>query len=294
VIPADNLPMLQAQLRKWEMMQNPQMADNVRRTIQSIQDRRTVMTTDGQMVPLPGSQETAATGKYKEAMGEAAGKDEGEIQGKMDTRATIDQRLVRMQQIMQTFTPEKFAEEKANITAGLVSLFGIDSVSANAMNQAQSYQEYTKDAMNNVMDAAKAQGGRLLASEIETLKRATASANMTPGAAAAIIAQMRGLLKWQDDHDSAFLDWRDTHGAENPAKFDREWLNRKTHPENRPGAYVDKARKNFPYEGDLDNQTPETLEDGRAYMTTDKQTGEKVPLRWNAQKQRFFPYTPEE
>jgi hypothetical protein len=234
--------------------------------------------------------EAGATVKYKEAMGEAAGKDEGEINTKMQTRASIDQTVQRMQEIMQTFTPEHFAEQKASAISAIASAFGTDAVSESALEQAQNEQEFNKDAMGLVMRMAKEQGGRLLASEIETLKRASAAPNLTSGAAAAILAQTRGLLKWQDAHDSAFLDWRDAHPADNAAKFDREWLNPKAHPENRPKAYVDQARKNFPYKGDLDNQRPESLEDGRAYMT------KLGPRRWNAQKQGFekTPYVPEQ
>jgi hypothetical protein len=212
----------------------------------------------------------------------------------MDSRASTDQSLERMQDIMLHFTPERFAEDKAGITAALVSIFGQDAVSASALDQAQSYQEFNKDAYKLVMNQAKEQGGRLLAQEIQTFAKASAQPGLTPGAAAAIIAQTRGLLHWQDAHDSAFLDWRDQHPADNPAKFDREWLNPKTHPENRPKAFIDKARKNFPYQHDMDNLTKEQLEDGRAYMTTDQTTGEQKPMRWNAKKQRFLTYTPEE
>jgi hypothetical protein len=233
-------------------------------------------------------QQIEAQTKYGSAMGEASGKDEGEINLKMQQRAQIGQTIGRMQQIMGTFTPEHFAEDKARATAMLASAFGPDAVTESMLDQAQNEQEFNKDAMNLVMKAAKEQGGRLLASEIETLKRASAAPNLTAGAAAAILAQTKGLLDWQDAHDSAFLDWRDQHAADNPAKFDRDWLNPKAHPENSPQAFVDKARKNFPYKGDMDNQTKETLEDGRAYMT------KQGPMRWNAQKQRFFPYTPEQ
>ena len=229
----------------------------------------------------------------EKAVGEAAGKEEGEIDTQMVARQSTNQTLTRMKQLMQQpgFTTGEFADQKAKLTAALVSAFGSDAVSASALAQAQNVQEFNKDAMNLIMQKAKDTGGRILASEIETIRRGMPSTSLTPGAVAAMINQIQGVLKWQDDHDNALLDWRDTHPADNPAKFERTWTMKKDangNLPNSPEAYVAKARKNFPYEHDMDNQTPASLEDGHAYMT---KTG---PLRWNAQKQRFFPYVPEQ
>ena len=94
--------------------------------------------------------------KYNEGIAEANAKDEGEMQRQdAGARHRSSAGLDRMQKIMQTFTPEHFAEQKASIAAAMNSLFGPDAVPASALEQAQNYQEFGKDAKNLMMKAAK-------------------------------------------------------------------------------------------------------------------------------------------
>ena len=93
-----------------------------------------------------------------------------------------------------------------------------------------------------------------MASEIDTMRKATAFGKLTAWRGGGDPRpDTRRLLKWQDEHDSAFLDWRDTNPTANAAKFDRRMARRDAkHPENSRELYVTKARKNFPYAGDMD------------------------------------------
>ena len=231
---------------------------------------------------IPGVSETkaktAAQTKFQEGLAEETGKTIAAIPAKMQARQVVDQRLGEIQDMMKDYTPGAFAEEKADLAAKAASIFGRDFVPEAWMKDAATFQRMVKDQIVNTMDGVKAMGGRPMVAEIESMKRAMAGPEMQPGAAAAIIAQTRGIIKWQDDHDNALSDWADANPREfKTAKFEKQFI--QDHPLK---SYIDEARKNFPYKGDMEGKSAADLEDGHAYMTN------SGPMRWNAQKQRFF------
>jgi hypothetical protein len=115
-----------------------------------------------------------------------------------------------------------------------------------------------------------------------------AGPELQPGAAAAIIAQARGALKWQDDHDNGLNDWVDKNpGQYNTAKFERQFLK-----EHNVEDYVTEARHNFPYQGqDWHQNNPEQREVGQAYMTG---KGPRVWLGGSDPKKQWGAFTPPE
>ena len=111
------------------------------------------------------------------------------------------------------------------------------------------------------MDSVKAMGGRPMVTEIQSLKQAMAGPEIA-GAAAAIIAQARGILKWQNDHDNAMTDWADQNpGQYNTAKFEKQFI--KDHDIKK---YITDAKHGFAYQGQAIPAAGER-EKGQAYMT---------------------------
>jgi hypothetical protein len=215
-------------------------------------------------VQIPGISQQKATTKYNEEIAGETGKEDAKIPMQMDKRAETDSQLKEMQHLMLTFQPEHYAEQKADIAAAVSSIFGPDAVPAHALDNAASTQRFLKDQMNAVMNKVQGMGGRVLVSEIESFKKAVASPNMQPGAAAAILAQMRGLMKWQDAHDNAYLQWRDDNAAAPKSRFERQWLK---DPKNSPDTFIKEARHNFPYQGQTIPPDAAGREAGQAYMT---------------------------
>jgi hypothetical protein len=226
--------------------------------------------------------------EYSGALGEATGKAIAAIPAKMQARQIVDQRLGEIQDMMKGYQPGAFAQEKAELASAAAGIFGRDFVPARDLANAASYQRFLKDQILNTMDSVKAMGGRPMVTEIESLKRAMAGPELQPGAAAAIIAQARGALKWQDDHDNGLNDWVDKNpGQYNTAKFERQFLK-----EHNVEDYVTEARHNFPYQGqDWHQNNPEQREVGQAYMTG---KGPRVWLGGSDPKKQWGAFTPPE
>ena len=199
-------------------------------------------------VQIPGVADQKATTKYKDEIAGTTGKEDAAIPEQMQKRQQLDAQLGEMQKLMVTFQPEHYAEQKAQIAGAVASIFGADAVPQGALDDAASTQRFLKDQMNAVMTQTQAMGGRILQSEIETFKKAVASPNMQPAAAAGILAQMRGLIKWQDAHDDAYQDWREQNPAAPKTRFERTWLR---DPNNSPDKFITDARHGFAYKGQV-------------------------------------------
>ena len=135
-------------------------------------------------------------------------------------------RVERMQELSNTFETGKWAEQKANLVAGMRSI-GID-VPDTATASPAKFQEFVKNSVANVFDQAKLLsqdgGGRILVSEIEGLLRASVNPENSPEANRQLLGRMKALLKWQDHYYKEYTKWR----TENPhdvstMKFEMEF-----------------------------------------------------------------------
>jgi hypothetical protein len=218
-------------------------------------------------VQIPGvAQEKASTESqiaYGKGMGEDAAKTDAALPQKMQARQVVNDRLEEIKGLMQSYQPGAFAEEKAELAAKAASIFGIDAVPQQYLQNATSFQRFLKDQILNTMDNVKAMGGRPMVTEIESLKRAMAGPELQPGAAAAIIAQAQGIIKYQDDHDNAYSDWRENNPTEyRTTKFEKQFIK-----DHNIKDYITTARHNFPYQGQTVPSDASQREKGQAYMT---------------------------
>jgi len=258
-------------------------AQTIRQQMIEAQKTGRIVTEDGRSIIDPSVQEQEAGGEYKKKVATDTAEEDAKIPVQQVARQKLDAQLGEMQKLMLTFQPEHYAEQKAQIAAGVASVFGADAVPQGALDDAASAQRFLKDQMNAVMSQVQAMGGRILVSEIEGFKRAVASPNMQPAAAAAIIAQMRGLMKWQDAHDEAYGDWRDANPSAPKRQFERGWLK---DPANSPDKYITDARHGFAYKGqNWFPNNPEKREVGQTYMVDTARGPE--PHVWGQQGGKF-------
>jgi hypothetical protein len=209
---------------------------------------------------------------------EALGKLDGEMQGQYQQRQVAQERLDAMSNLLETFQSGAGADAKAAAVAAVRAAgFNIpDSATANPA----AVEQFSKNATANVFSNAKDMGGRVLVSELEGLQKANANPNMQPASNAAILAQQKGLLNWEDQHYQDYSTWRQANPyATDALGFETAWA--KAHP---VGAYVAAAKKDIaPLGAPLPAQGQ--LSDGQAYIVK----GQKV--RWDAGSTSFVPFT---
>ena len=195
-------------------------------------------------------------------------KQEGEMLQQFQGRQLSRQRLQALSQIMQTYQPGAFSEEKAGIVAALRGV-GIPVPDTATANPA-AFQEFVKNATANVFNDVKSMGGRVLMSEIMGLTKANANPELQPAAAAAIIGQGLGVLDYEDAHTGAYFDWkRQNPNAYDPSQFELGWA--KQHPVNQ---FVDQATKGLAYQGQTVPSDPSARTAGQTYLTP------KGPMVW--------------
>jgi hypothetical protein len=209
---------------------------------------------------------------------EALGKLDGEMQGQYQQRQVAQERLDAMANLLETFQSGAGADAKAAAVAAVRAAgFNIpDSATANPA----AVEQFSKNTTANVFSNAKDMGGRVLVSELEGLQKANANPNMQPASNAAILAQQKGLLNWEDQHYQDYSTWRQANPyATDASSFETAWA--KAHP---VGAYVAAAKKDIaPLGAPLPAQGQ--LSDGQAYIVK----GQKV--RWDAGSAAFVPFT---
>lgn len=207
---------------------------------------------------------------------EAIAKNEDDMLAQMQARQLSKQRLQTLQGIMQAYQPGAFAEQKADIVAGLRGV-GIPVKDSDTANPAQ-FQEFIKNATANVFNDVKGMGGRVLVSEIQGLTKANANPELQPQAAAAIIGQGLGVINYEDQHAQDYFDWKhqkDATGNQpnmntvDTSTFELPWL--KSHS---PGQYVDEATKGIAYKGQTVPANPSDRAEGQTYLTP------KGPFTW--------------
>lgn len=185
---------------------------------------------------------------------------ENEMVQQYQARQLSRQRLQALSGIMQTYQPGAFAQQKADIVGALRGV-GIPVADSDTANPA-AFQEFSKNAIANVFNDVKSQGGRILVSEIAGLTKANANPELQPAAAAAIIGQGLGVLNYEDQHAKDYFAWKDKNpNTTNTAAFELPWADQ--HP---VAQYVDQATKGIAYSGQ-NVPPPQGRVAGQTYMT---------------------------
>ncbi len=130
-----------------------------------------------------------------------------------------------------------FAEEKANIKAGLKSA-GIDLPDSVFGSPAQ-VQIALKDNFNTVLEQIKAFSSRPAAAELTLAQKNFSNPNLQPEANQAIIGQVVGNIRWDrqmlnDYAQAKALGWKD------PTDFQRAWAQQ---PQNSLQGFIDSAQQ---------------------------------------------------
>ena len=173
---------------------------------------------------------------YKDLQADIA-KDERKMLEQFQVRQTMRERLDTMADILATYQPGKWAEQKASLISGLRSI-GFP-VSEENIRSAADFETFTKNSTINMFDQVKNLGGKILATEIEGMKQANPSASMQPESNRRILGQMRGLLDYEDKHFNDYSDWKKgNRNAYDTSDFERKWVK-----ENRPKSFIEESTK---------------------------------------------------
>jgi len=193
--------------------------------------------------------------------------DEQQMVSQYRVRQLSAQRLQALSKIMQSYQTGTFAEQKAGLVASLRGL-GMN-VPATATSDPAAFQEFTKNAMANVFNDLKTQGGHTLVSEVQGLMKANANAEMQPAANAAIIGQALGVINYENQHTKDYFVWKQQHpNAVNTSDFELPWADK--HPVSQ---FVGAATKGLAYKGqDIPSAAQRTT--GQTYLTP------KGPMTW--------------
>ena len=172
-----------------------------------------------------------------------------------------DQRLGRITDIIKGgYQTGAFATEKANIIADLRGL-GIN-VPSTATANPEALQVFMKEQKQLIMSQVKAMGGRILASEIKTFGMGNPGPEMQPKANAMMLTEMRGVLQWERQYKSDFMNWHEKNpGAYDEGQFASQWL--KANPIQK---FIDPEVLNFAYPGQEIPKAPKDRMPGQLYM----------------------------
>lgn len=234
----------------------------------------------------PGSKMDAIAAQYPyvaeqpafiAAKQEEIAKDEGSMVQQFQARQLARQRLQTLSTIMQRFQPGTFAGQKADIIASLRSV-GVPVGNSDTANP-EAFQEFTKNAVANVFNDVKAQGSRMLVSEIAGLTKANANPDLQPTAAAAIIGQGLGLLNYEDQHTKDYFAWKDKNpNSYSTADFEMGWVEK--HPVSK---FVDEATKGIGYKGQTIPPNPTDRVVGQVYQNAKGQGAKWTGTGWAPQ-----------
>jgi len=209
---------------------------------------------------------------------EALGKLDGDMQGQFQQRQVAQERIGVMSNLLETFQSGAGADAKAAAVAA-VRAAGFDMPDS-ATASPSAVEQFSKNATSNVFQNAKDMGGRVLVSELDGLQKANANPNMQPASNAAILAQQKGLLNWEDAHYNDYSQWRQANPyATDASTFETAWA--KAHP---VSTYVDAAKKDISPLG-VPLPPKGQLVDGQAYLVKGTKT------RWDAGSSQFVPFS---
>jgi len=160
-------------------------------------------------------------------------------------RAATRQSLDSMREILVNYEPGALAEYKAKLAAVVRGLGGPELKTATM--DATGFQAAIKDVFNFMFDRLKIIGGRAPAAELNGLRKATASPDLTPEANRKILSQAVAILDYEDKfYRDAVATRERLGGSMDRADFDTKWS---ADPKNQMQSFRDKAYDETPVRG---------------------------------------------
>jgi hypothetical protein len=178
-------------------------------------------------------------------------------------RQVLRQRATALKDVLERFETGKFAEQKNELVAALRSA-GFDIGNTDTMNVAE-FQKLVKNSISQVYDQAKAIGNKVLVAEIQGLSKAVVSADLSPEANRSILAQLEGLLNYQDHHHKDYMLYRASNPDDiNVSQFNEKWRRDKNNDLN---DYVKDAERHIAPKGIIPDRDTSKLVSGQKYQT---------------------------
>ncbi len=219
-------------------------ADKMRNESQALAERYIkegrAITPDGKVIPVPGWAETEA---WKQRVPENQKWMDDQAMGAFG-RAQARQQLDEIRKIMETYETGSFNDVKAEAQA-LGRALGIPIDNRATMN-AEAYQTFMKNALQNVFANVKDMGGKPLVSEIQGFTKSTANPDLQPGANRKVLAELYGKLDHQDKMYGDIVNTLDKAPGANKATLMQNWLANK---ENNIGKFQEERLKDIAVRG---------------------------------------------
>jgi hypothetical protein len=208
--------------------------------------------------PLVTERNPIAVKKMEEVM-----KNDSAMDEQQQNRQQLRQRATALKDVLEKFETGKFSEQKNEFLATLRSA-GLDVGNTDTMNVGE-FQKLVKNSISQVYDQAKAIGNKVLVAEIQGLSKAVVGADLSPEANRSILAQLEGVLDYQDHHHKDYMLHRMTNPDDiYPEQFNEKWRRDKN---NNLNDYVKDAERNIAPKGILPNRDTSKLVSGQKYQT---------------------------
>jgi len=167
-----------------------------------------------------------------------------------DSRPAARARINDASKLLSLWQSGRLSDIKAAAPAIAASL-GLD-IKNYALNDAASYETFTKDATQAMFDKVKDLGGRILVTEIEGQKQANMNPDLQPKTNRNIIGVAKGLMDAEDKFFDDYNTWRAGDGKyANLAQYNAWKAAWRKDPQNNLDNFIDQGRANTPVRGDF-------------------------------------------
>lgn len=231
----------------------------------------------------PVAQQPAFIAKRLEAVTD----NEMKMASQFKERQPVKQRFDNLIKIVEAYQTGAFAEFKQDAIRWARGL-GFDIKETDTANP-EAFQLFRKNAVSSVIEQAKGLSGPIAFKELDLIGKANVEATMEPGAVAALLAEGKGLLNYEDQFYKDYAAWR-RNNRDNPYPdfdFNIGWVER-----NPTGRFIEDEKKNVAALGQrLPGRDPSAYTHGQKYII--RQGNAFGPAFWDAKRQGFSRTKPE-
>jgi hypothetical protein len=139
-----------------------------------------------------------------------------------ETRQSLINRVGTLSSIMEKYETGAWDTYKSAIV-GQLRAAGFDV----PQDAAADVQRIIKDSVKQVYDQAKQIGNKVLVAEIEGLSKTVPGVGLQPDANRALLAQMKGILNWEQKYNNDFMQYRKENPSDpNVEQWQSEWISK--------------------------------------------------------------------
>jgi len=227
--------------------------------------------------PLVTERNPIAVKKMEEVM-----KNDTTMDEQQQNRQVLRQRTTALKDVIEKMETGKFSEQK-NELAKILKSAGFPDINTDTIQPAE-FDKLVKNSIAQVYDQAKAIGNKVLVAEIQGLSKAVVGSEISPEANRSILAQLEGVLNYQDHHHKDYMNYRMANPDDiYPEQFNDKWRRDKEHNLN---DYVKDAEKHIAPKG-VKPPNPDQIPDGQKYWIMDPKTKKETVGWWDANSQKF-------